>query len=264
MQAVKLRSYANFMSACWKMFPQFELQQSDNLMAIFTQFTTFLNSSTEFGYPINIINATLLLWNSAAQDIPTQTWKAWNGKDALQLIPKLLKIHARGSGTKSNELISEFISSKWTTLTIFVEKSQQLKLSIPPNLMEELFSSGLEVLDQANYESLPSVYNFLHTLLYNSTKVGEVPSAMANNVEHNVAQLLEAAWKSFAECKRKTIPLIASFIGLVFHSVIFHIASEQVRHVQLIYIYIKKETETNIFTGPSYDVQLRSSRSRRG
>jgi hypothetical protein len=62
-------------------------------------------------------------------------------------------------------------------------------------------------------------------------KIGSAPVAIANNVEHNVAQLLEAAWKSFAECKRKTIALIASFIGLTFHSVIFHIAGEQVRYV---------------------------------
>lgn len=221
-----------FMTACWKISPQFATQHNNNLMELFSEFSQFFNSRTECGYPINIINATLLFWNNTAQDIRAQTWHAWNEKDSmLELVPRLLKVFARGSGTKTNELVSEFISNKWTNLTILLEKSQQLKLAVPPGLMEELFSCGLEVLDQADYESLPSVYNFLHTLLYNSTQVGSVPLAIGNNVEHNVDQLLEAAWKSFAECKRKTIPLIATFIGLIFHPILFHVSSEQVRHV---------------------------------
>lgn len=230
-QASKLRTYASFMTACWNLFPQFASQQSNNLMEIFSQFSQFFNTHTESGYPLNTINSALLFWNSAAQDIDSQTWQAWDGKDMLpELIPKILKLYGKGSGSKTNELISEFISNKWTTLNILLVKAQHLKLSLPTSLLEDLFSNGVEVLDQANYESLPCVYKFLHTLLFSFT-LGNVPLAIASNLEANVEQLLEAAWKSFAECKRKTVPLIASFIGLIFHSVIFHIASEQVRYV---------------------------------
>jgi hypothetical protein len=166
-QASQLRSYATFMSACWKIFPQFATQQNHVLMEIFAQFAHFFNSRTEFGYPIDAVTTALLFWNYAAHDIRAQTWQAWPEKDTLlALLPKMLKTYARGSGTKTNELVSEFISSKWTNLNILVEKSRQLQLSIPPTLLEELFACGLEVLDQADYESLPHVYNFLHTLLY--------------------------------------------------------------------------------------------------
>jgi hypothetical protein len=40
------------------------------------------------------------------------------------------------------------------------------------------------------------------------------------------------------ECKRKTIPLIASFISLIFHPILFRISSEKVRYAFLSFIFL--------------------------
>lgn len=234
-EAEKIQIYGAFWVGFFEIFPDLLPPQSSNFADTFTTIATFFNSNTDSTYPISMINPLLHFWYASARNITPQTWKSWNQQQLLPgLITKLLKTQARSSGSskaKSSELVSVFISLKWKMLRVLVEKAQDFQIKLESNLVDSLFSTGLEVLDQADYESLPEIYNFLHTLLYRNVKAGEIPHVLSN--EDNVDLLLTAAWKSFEECKRKTLPLIASFVGLIFHPVIFHVASEKIRYEKL-------------------------------
>lgn len=230
LQASKIQNYASFINVIWKTFTP---QLNSHLLAMFAQFSIFFGEQTSTTYPITIITSAFNFWYTLGLNIPVQVWKDWNEKETLSaLISKVLKVNARASGqsaSKSNELVSTFFTNKWNLLGLLVQKCQDGNISLPYGLEKELSESGIEVLDQADFDSLPSVYTFLHTLLFRNNKKGEIPVAFVDSVEASVNQLLESAWKSFVECKRKTVPLIISFIGLVFHPVVFRVSSEQVR-----------------------------------
>lgn len=233
LHATKLQTYAAFINVVWKAFNP---QLYSHLMDMFTQISSYFGDHAGTTYPITIITAAFNFWHKLGLNIPQQAWRDWGEREKIPtLVSKILKVNARSSGqsaSKSNELVSSFFSHKWSLLTLLVEKSHDNSIALSSGLEKELFDSGIEVLDQADFDSLPSVYTFLHSLLFRNNIKGEIPVAFVDSVEASVSILLESAWKSFVECKRKTLPLIVSFIGLVFHPVVFRAASEQVRYIK--------------------------------
>lgn len=212
-----------FMDLCCKSrCTELVVKVSPFIRTNFSSSCAFLASTTVDLFKLNVA---LEMWVMCTRNISEEQW---NMPDVLNLIQAIVKKPSYQPYT-STETASKFASHKWRALTILVTKMQTRDTP----LEELLFSEALEALDQSSFEAIPFVFEFLSVLLYKRCLLEGTHVCGAITVSHimvpqvlqkvgRVEQLLEAAWKSFSETKRKSLQLIAAFVDVIFHPVIFH------------------------------------------